>query len=186
MKKKVFGLAIAAVVIGAIVVLCFFYPWMDSPFKKERDLPVLYRNIAEYLTENWLIEGGLIQQTEGEVALFDFYKVDLSKEQREEIFQYLDKKYPPVNFDEPVQTKRDGYAIGMYPVFEISNLYWKEESGWCDMKVRCTLHSSTISTEIKLSYLFGHGSWEFLGESKVNYEDIEWYDQHKSDEVDFS
>ena len=178
MKKKVFGIATTVVAVAAIIILWAFYPWVDSPYNKERDLPILYRQITEYLTENWLIKRGLIHQTEGEVALFDLYKVDLSEEQREEILEYLEKKYPPVNFNEPVQMESDRYQAGLPPVFEIRKLYWKEERGWYYMNVRCILYSPSVTTDFKLSYVFHNGQWNFLEESKVTYADYEWYDQH--------
>ena len=77
MKKKVLWLSAAVVIVAVVAILSIVFVQMATPFDKERDLPVLYRKVTEYLTENWLIEGGLIHQTEGEVALFDLYKVDL-------------------------------------------------------------------------------------------------------------
>ena len=178
MKKKIFWLSVAAMIVVLVTVLSFVFVRMTTPFDKERDLPVLYRKVADYLTENWLIEDGLIQQTEGEVALFDFYKLDLSEEQREEILQYLEKKYPPVNFNEPVQMTSGGYIVGAYPIFELRNLYWKEEKDRYYINVRCSSYSKNLYTHFKLSYVFERGRWKFLGESAVTDEDFDWYDQH--------
>ena len=174
MKKKVFGIATTVVAVAAIIILWAFYPWVDSPYNKERDLPILYRQITEYLTENWLIKRGLIHQTEGEVALFDLYKVDLSEEQREEILEYLEKKYPPVNFNEPVQMTSGEYILGSYPVCEIRDLYKIKAWGRYYQAVFCQMqwtdeHGWLQSTQFKLFYVFEHGQWNFLEESYANY-----------------
>lgn len=181
MKKKIFGVTIAVVAVTVIIVLWTFYPRMGSHYNKERDLPILYRDIADYLTENWLIEKELIHQTEGEAVSFDFYNMNLSQEQKKEIFGYLEQKYAPVKFNEPVPTISGGYVDSSYPVFRIQNYYWKEESGWYDIRVRCDLYSSTATRFFKLSYVFHNGEWNFLGESAILYEDLDWYDKHEQE-----
>ena len=177
MPKKVARI-ILVVVMTVTAALSMIFIWPVPSFEKERDLPVLYQKIAEYLMDDYLIKFDAIHQTEGEVVLFDLYKVDLSEEQREEILEYLEKKYPPVNFNEPVQMESDRYQAGLPPVFEIRKLYWKEERGWYYMNVRCILYSPSVTTDFKLSYVFHNGQWNFLEESKVTYADYEWYDQH--------
>ena len=171
MPKKVAWI-ILVVVMTVTAALSMIFIWPVPSFEKERDLPILYQKIAAYLMDDYLIKFNAIHQTEGEVALFDLYKVDLSEDQREEILEYLEKKYPPVNFNEPVQMTSGGYIVGSYPVCEIRNLYKIKAWGRYYQAVFCQLqwtdeHGWLQYTQFKLSYVFKNGQWKFLEESVV-------------------
>lgn len=173
MPKKVARI-ILVVAMAVAVVLSMIFLWPVPSFEKERDLPVLYQKVAEYLMDDYLIKFDAIHQTEGEVALLDFYKVDLSEEQREKILEYLEKKYPPINFNEPVQMANGGHIVGSYPVCEIRDLYRMKAWGRYYQAVFCQLqwtdeHGWLQSTQFKLFYVFEHGQWKFLEESYTNY-----------------